>query len=74
MEKAGLVLSGMALSSGIGATVMVMSNLILWAAITAWIGSVLAFFGFGLIIFALATRQDDNGKDATPITPRPVEG
>lgn len=59
MEKAGMILGGFALSSGIGATVLVMSNLIVWAVITAWVGSVMAFFGFSLIVFALARKQEE---------------
>lgn len=68
MEKAGMILGGFALSSGIGATVLVMSNLIVWAVITAWVGSVMAFFGFSLIVFALARKQEE--EKATRNAPR----
>lgn len=59
MEKAGILLGGMAVSSGVGAVALVTSNLILWGAITATIGSVLAFMGFSLIVVALLTRKQD---------------
>ncbi|MBY8977465.1 hypothetical protein KHP62_16755 [Rhodobacteraceae bacterium NNCM2] len=57
MEKAGIILGGMAVSTGVGAFALVAGNLILWGAITATLGSILAFMGFALIVVALATRQ-----------------
>lgn len=62
VEKAGLVLSGVALSSGIGATFLVMSNLLMWAVIAALIGSVAAFAGFAFIVIALSMKDD--GEEA----------
>lgn len=62
MEKAGLIVSGFALSSGVGATILLASNLILWAIITAWVGSLLAFTGFALIILALAAKQRESAE------------
>ncbi|MEM9045571.1 MAG: hypothetical protein AAGC81_12835 [Pseudomonadota bacterium] len=59
MTNTGLILGGIAVSSGIGALVLVMSNLILWAAIAAWVGSLFAFAGFFMIVVALAVRSDE---------------
>lgn len=74
MQKAGLILGGVALSSGIGATWLVMSNLILWAIITAWVGSLMAFLGFGLIVVAISTKQEDGPAPApvSVVKPQPV--
>ncbi|MEM7239979.1 MAG: hypothetical protein AAF501_19425 [Pseudomonadota bacterium] len=56
MQNAGLIMSGLAVSSGVGALMLLLSNLIVWAVVTAWIGSMFAFVGFSLIVIALTVR------------------
>ncbi|MEM8790750.1 MAG: hypothetical protein AAGE80_03965 [Pseudomonadota bacterium] len=74
MTNTGLILGGIAVSSGIGAVVLVMSNLILWAAIAAWVGSMFAFGGFFMIVVALAVRNDEQQEaPARPARPAAVE-
>lgn len=71
MTNSGLILGGIALSSGIGALVLVLSNLILWAAIAAWIGSLFAFAGFFMIVVALAVQTDE--EELAPAEPVAVK-
>jgi len=57
MMKFGLVLAGFSVSSGLSAGVLVSANLLIWAVLTAWIGSAAAFIGFGLIAYALQPKK-----------------
>lgn len=73
MEKAGLIMGGLAVSSGIGAFALVMSNLIVWAVVTAWVGSMFAFIGFAMIVVALSVRKvPDGAGDEAVLQPVPV--
>ncbi|MEM6905479.1 MAG: hypothetical protein AAF568_06255 [Pseudomonadota bacterium] len=51
-----------------------MSNQILWAIITAWVGSLMAYLGFGLIVVAISTKQEDGPAPApvSVVKPQPV--
>ncbi len=65
-----MVLMGLSLSSGIGATILLGLNMLVWAVLTFWIGSMLAFIGLGLIVFALrpwkAKTEEAEGADIEP--------
>lgn len=63
MTKTSIVLLGVSLSSGIGGTLLLMANLIVWAVLTFWVGSLAAFAGFVLIVWALRPSRDDMGDD-----------
>lgn len=57
MKQASLVLMGLSISSGIGGALLLAANLVIYAILTFWIGSVLAFIGFALVIWALRPRR-----------------
>lgn len=69
MKQTSLVLLGLSVSSGIGAGLLLAANLIVWAVLTLWIGSILAFFGFALIVWALRPKRDEQA-DADPMPVR----
>lgn len=64
MKQTSLVLMGLSVSSGIGASLLLAANLIVWAVLTLWIGSILAFIGFGLIAWALRPTRDEAAERA----------
>lgn len=74
VKNVGLVVSGMSVSSGIAAVLLLLSNLVVWAVIAASLGSLLAFVGFGLIVWALSVRTETSAADApaAPPVPAPV--
>ena len=59
MKQASLVLMGLTISSGIGGALLLAANLLIWAVLTFWVGSMLAFAGFVLIVFALRPSRDE---------------
>jgi len=63
MKKVVLVLAGASLSSGVAAGVLLTLNLLIWAILTAWIGSAIAFIGFGLIAWALQPKKQPSEAD-----------
>ena len=63
MTKTSIVLLGVSVSSGIGGTLLLMANLLVWAVLTFWVGSLAAFTGFALIAWALRPFRDDLNND-----------
>ena len=69
MKQASLVLMGLSISSGIGGALLLAANLVIYAILTFWMGSVLAFAGFVLVVWALRPRRES----AEPAEAEPVE-
>lgn len=65
MKSASFVLMGLSVSSGVGAIVLLAANMIVWAILTLWVGSALAFVGFGLILWALRPKSSDQDAEVT---------
>lgn len=67
MKNTSLVLMGLSLSSGVGGVLLLAANLMIWAVLTFWVGSMLAFAGFALIIWALRPGRDDTTGDSADV-------
>ncbi|MEM1298473.1 MAG: hypothetical protein AAGH68_04270 [Pseudomonadota bacterium] len=63
MKNTSLVLMGLSVSSGIGGALLLAANLLVWAVLTFWIGSMLAFAGFLLIVWALRPGRDETAEE-----------
>ena len=76
MKQTSLVLMGLSISSGIGGAILLAANLLIWAVLTFWVGSMLAFAGFLLIAWALRPGRDDElelpAEDTAPSENEPV--
>ena len=63
MRTTSLVLMGLSVTSGIGAWILLTLNMLIWAILTFWVGSVLAFVGFGLTMFALRPKGNSKAEE-----------
>jgi len=59
----GLVISGFTIPAGIGAFLLFMGNMIVWAALSALMGSLMALVGFGMIALALVLAEKRVGRN-----------
>lgn len=59
MKQASLVLMGLSISSGIGGALLLAANLVIYAILTFWMGSILAFCGFVLVVWALRPKREE---------------
>ena len=63
MRQLSLLLMGLSVSSGIGAWVLLTLNMVVYAILTFWVGSALAFIGFGLIMWALRPKKSARSQE-----------
>ena len=63
MRQLSLLLMGLSVSSGIGAWVLLTLNMVVYAILTFWVGSALAFIGFGLIMWALRPKKSTRSEE-----------
>ncbi|MFK7943152.1 MAG: hypothetical protein AB8B85_09600 [Paracoccaceae bacterium] len=71
MKSTSMVLMGLSISSGIGGTLLLAANLIVWAVLTFWVGSMLAFGGFLLIAWAVRPSRDEIDQELTALVETP---
>lgn len=71
MKSASLILMGVSVGSGIGAGVLLTLNMVVWAILTFWMGSITAFVGFVLIMWALRPRSSTAEAHADEAAPEP---
>lgn len=58
MWKAGNLVGDIGLHGGAAAAILLMLNMVTWAAVTALLGGGLALIGLGLIVLALNPARD----------------
>ena len=63
MKTTSFVLMGLSVTSGIGAWILLTLNMLVWAILTFWVGSILAFVGFGLVMFALRPKKQNKAEE-----------